>query len=124
MKKVFLMLTIVAFSSVVVNAQSHVGHHATTTQKAKTSSTHAMLGVQGNCDMCKARIEKAALGVKGVSSAMWEAKDQKLHVNYNASVANLSAISKAIAKVGHDTEKDKAIPEVYKALPGCCKYKK
>ena len=78
MKKVFLMLTIVAFSSVVVNAQSHVGHHATTTQKAKTSSTHAMLGVQGNCDMCKARIEKAALGVKGVSSAMWEAKDQKL----------------------------------------------
>ena len=115
MKKVFLMLTIVAFSSVVVNAQSHVGHHATTTQKAKTSSTHAMR---------KARIEKAALGVKGVSSAMWEAKDQKLHVNYNASVTNLSAISKAIAKVGHDTEKDKAIPEVYKALPGCCKYKK
>jgi Cu(I)/Ag(I) efflux system membrane fusion protein len=55
---------------------------------------------------------------------MWEAKDQKLHVNYNASVTNLSAISKAIAKVGHDTEKDKAIPEVYKALPGCCKYKK
>ena len=124
MKKVFLMLTIVAFSSVVVNAQSHVGHHATTTQKAKTSSTHAMLGVQGNCNMCKERIEKAALGVKGVSSAMWDATAKKLHLDFNASVTNLPVISKAIAKVGHDTEKDKAIPEVYKALPGCCKYKK
>ncbi len=85
---------------------------------------HAMLKVEGSCEMCKARIEKAALSVIGVSTATWDAKDKMLHLNFDAAKTSLSAISKAIAKVGHDTEKDKADSKVYEALPGCCKYRK
>ncbi|WP_042368972.1 efflux RND transporter periplasmic adaptor subunit [Bacteroides neonati] len=84
---------------------------------------HAMLTVEGNCEMCKERIEKAALSVNGVSSATWNATDKMLHLNFASGKTNLSAISKAIAKAGHDTEKDKADKKVYDALPGCCKYR-
>lgn len=111
--------------SMMNDRSTHVmtGHEGHQMQSAKASSTHAMLGVQGNCNMCKERIEKAALGVKGVSSAMWDATAKKLHLDFNASVTNLPVISKAIAKVGHDTEKDKASQKVYDALPECCKYR-
>ena len=37
--------------------------------------------------------------------------------------ANASAIQKAIAKAGHDTEKFKAPDKVYKQLPECCLYR-
>jgi Cu(I)/Ag(I) efflux system membrane fusion protein len=47
-----------------------------------------------------------------------------LHLNYDGSKTSLDTISKAISKVGHDTEKDKAGDKVYNALPGCCKYRK
>lgn len=99
----------------------HAGHQTPT----QTSGTeHTMLKVEGNCEMCKERIEKAAMGVQGVSSAMWQSSDKVLHINFAPSQTNLAAISKAIAKVGHDTEKDKADRKVYDALPGCCKYRK
>ena len=34
--------------------------------------------VYGNCGMCKSTIEKAANGVKGVNSAVWEVKTDTL----------------------------------------------
>lgn len=101
---------------------SHEGHEIK--EYASSRVEHAMLSVEGSCDMCKARIEKAALGVKGVSSAVWDTKTKELHLNFDASVTSLSAISKAVAQVGHDTENDTADSKVYDALPGCCKYRK
>jgi len=92
-------------------------------QSQSSQMEHAMLKVEGNCEMCKDRIEKAAMSVKGVSSAMWDSSDKVLHLNFNKSQTSLSAISKAVAKAGHDTEKDKADDKVYNALPGCCKYR-
>jgi len=35
----------------------------------------------------------------------------------------VDAISKAIAKAGHDTDTYKADQAVYDQLPGCCKYR-
>jgi copper chaperone CopZ len=87
------------------------------------SLQHTMLGVSGNCDLCKARIETAAKSITGVTSAEWIAETKKLHVQFDGAKTNLDAIQKAIAKVGHDTEKYKAPDEVYNALPGCCKYR-
>lgn len=121
MKRIILILTAIATFSVAANAQ-HAGH-STPAQTTQSTNKHAMLKVQGSCDMCKTRIEKAAMGVKGVSSAKWDAKTKDLHLNYDSAKTNLDAISKAIAKVGHDTEKDKADQKVYDALPGCCKYR-
>jgi Cu(I)/Ag(I) efflux system membrane fusion protein len=86
--------------------------------------THAHMQVKGSCEMCKSRIEKAAKAVKGVTSASWDLKNQTLHLNYDAGKTSLEAISKAVAKAGHDTEKNKAEDRVYKALPKCCNYRK
>ncbi len=36
------------------------------------------LDVRGNCGMCKARIEKAAIQVKGVKYAVWQAETEQL----------------------------------------------
>jgi Cu(I)/Ag(I) efflux system membrane fusion protein len=74
--------------------------------------------------MCKDRIEKTAKSVSGVSSATWDLKAKELHLNYNPEKTNLDAVSKALAKVGHDTEKHKADEKTYNALPSCCKYRK
>jgi copper chaperone CopZ len=80
--------------------------------------------VGGNCDMCKERIEKAAMSVVGVKLASWNAETKKIQVQYNRNKINVLAIHKAIAKVGHDTDKVKAPDNVYKALPECCLYRK
>lgn len=91
--------------------------------KPKTKMEHAMVKVGGVCDMCKNRIETAALSVKGVESAKWESESQMLHLNFNAAKTNSDAIQKAVVKVGHDTEKFKANDGIYKELPGCCLYR-
>jgi Cu(I)/Ag(I) efflux system membrane fusion protein len=86
--------------------------------------THGNLKVEGACAMCKTRIEKAAKSVEGVASAAWNKENQQLHIHYDAEKTSLEVISKAIAKSGHDTDKDKADDKTYNALPGCCKYRK
>lgn len=82
-----------------------------------------MLGVKGLCDMCKERIETTAKGVQGVTSAVWDKATATLHLDFDSTQTTLDAISKAIAAVGHDTDRDKADQAVYDALPGCCKYR-
>ena len=91
---------------------------------ATTKMEHQSIKVSGNCDQCKARIETAAKSVSGVSSADWSAETKMLHVQFDGAKTNLDAIQKAIAKVGHDTEKYKASDAAYKALPECCLYRK
>ena len=81
-------------------------------------------GVKGNCGMCEKRIEKAALSVDGVSKADWNKETQKLEVVFDDTKTNVDKIQKAVAKVGHDTEKYKAPDDVYNKLPGCCLYER
>jgi len=80
--------------------------------------------VAGNCEMCKSRIEKAALTVFGVSSATWSADKQALSFKYDSEQTKLDAVQQAVANSGHDTEKYKAKDEVYDNLPGCCLYER
>ncbi|WP_283686174.1 efflux RND transporter periplasmic adaptor subunit [Dysgonomonas sp. Marseille-Q5470] len=110
-------------------ADPHSGHNMSATgndgqQTTVAKSEHAIINVQGLCEMCKERIEKAAKGVGGVSSASWDQKTKQLHLNFDASRTSVDAISKAVAKAGHDTDKYKADKATYDALPGCCKYRK
>ncbi|HZK93405.1 MAG TPA: efflux RND transporter periplasmic adaptor subunit [Prolixibacteraceae bacterium] len=84
----------------------------------------ATFGVSGLCDLCKERIETAAKSVSGVSSAIWDVDTKKIKVEFNPAATNSDAVQKAIANVGHDTEKFKAPDEVYKHLPECCLYRK
>lgn len=91
---------------------------------SSAASEHTQFGVKGLCDMCKERIEKAALRVGGVTSAQWDKDSQKIHLQFDAKKTSTRAISQAIAKVGHDTDMDKADNAVYDKLPGCCQYRK
>jgi len=78
--------------------------------------------VNGNCDMCQGRIQKAAFSVQGVKSANWSPDTHKLNLILNEEKANIADIKKAIAKAGYDTDEVKATNENYDKLPGCCQY--
>jgi periplasmic mercuric ion binding protein len=78
--------------------------------------------VYGNCGMCEDRIEKAVTDMTGVTAAAWDSKTKMIEVTFDESKVEVAAIHKAIAKVGHDTEIERAEDKVYKALHGCCQY--
>ncbi|HLN54667.1 MAG TPA: cation transporter [Bacteroidales bacterium] len=110
--KLLLSIMLALFVSINLSAQTQAKSDKTKTESIK---------VQGNCDMCKARIEKAAK-TEGVISASWDSKTDLLTLNYDPSKTSTDAVAKKVAAVGHDTEKYKAEDKVYNALPGCCKY--
>ncbi len=91
---------------------------------ANAKKTMASTRVAGNCEMCKARIEKAAMEHQGVLSASWNKDTKILEVGYDEKATSLEAIEKAIAKIGHDTEHHRAHAEAYENLPGCCHYER
>ncbi len=93
-------------------------------EQTTEGSDHAMFEVGGSCEMCKDRIEKAALSVSGVENAEWSVDDHILHVSYNSKKVKLDEVHKAIAAAGHDTEKEKAPDSVYNNLPKCCLYER
>ena len=99
------------------------GHEGETMQAATTGGEYVMLTVQGLCEMCKERIEKAAKSVSGVTSANWDIKTKQLHLGFDPAKTSVDAVAKAIAKAGHDTDKYKADKATYDALPDCCKYR-
>jgi periplasmic mercuric ion binding protein len=78
--------------------------------------------VYGNCEMCQSRIEKAAKSVDGVTKAKWKSDNQILTVTFDEAKTKIIDIHKAIAKVGHDTDIEKADATVYSKLPSCCQY--
>ena len=84
---------------------------------------HEMFKVGGNCEMCKDRIEKAALSLNGVGTAEWNTESKMIHISFDSGKTKLTDIHKAIAKVGHDTELEKAPDTVYEELPECCLYR-
>lgn len=82
---------------------------------------HTFLIVGGNCEICKERIEKAALSVNGVSLASWSLLDGRLYLTFDPSLTLLEEISIAVAMAGHDTNLHKADQRVQDQMPDCCK---
>lgn len=97
---------------------------STHAQEKKNKNAKYNIDVNGNCEMCKKRIEKAAYSVKGVKSAEWHIDDHTLHLIMNEEKSSLLDVKKAIAKVGHDTDEVKATDEEYGKLHGCCMYER
>ena len=79
--------------------------------------------VNGKCGMCKERIEKAALGVKGVKFASWDIPSHQLSVIMDERKTDAMKIKTAIVAVGHDTRELKATDEAYNSVHPCCKYR-
>ena len=111
MKKIVLVV-LVAFLGLNVSAQ-----------EKPNKNKKVQVEVNGNCEMCEKRIEKAAFSVKGVKSAEWHADHQDLHLIIDETKCNILDVEKAIAKAGHDTQDIKATDEEYDKVHGCCKYR-
>lgn len=79
--------------------------------------------VNGKCEMCKMRIEKAALGVPGVKYASWDIPTHQLSLVVDERKTNSMKVKSAIAEVGHDTKELKATEEAYDQIHPCCKYR-
>ncbi|SFD28448.1 heavy-metal-associated domain-containing protein [Flavobacterium phragmitis] len=91
-------------------------------QTKKNKNLKYTTEVNGNCEQCKKRIEKAAYGVPGVKTASWDISSHQLSVILNEEKSSPSDLNKAVAKAGHDTKEVKATTEDYDNLHSCCKY--
>lgn len=79
--------------------------------------------VDGKCEMCKMRIEKAALGVKGVKYALWDVPSHNLALIIDERKTDAMQIKTALVEVGHDTKELKATEEAYNQVHPCCRYR-
>ena len=112
--KRFILLAFLAFTLPVV---------------AQSKNAKAQLNVEGICNTCKARIEKAALGVKGVKYAQWNVDTHQLSLVLDERKTSTEQVQEAIAKVGHSnslpdgSSKVEATEEDYNKVSDCCKYR-
>jgi copper chaperone CopZ len=105
-----MMLLFVAFS--------------TQAQDKKNKNAKHEFEVNGNCEQCQKRIQKAAFSVAGVKSASWDIESHQMAVIINEEKCSLLDVKTAIAKIGHDNDEVKTTQEVYDNLHGCCKYER
>tara|TARA_R110002051_G_scaffold138268_1_gene211016 strand:+ start:17266 stop:17631 length:366 start_codon:yes stop_codon:yes gene_type:complete len=90
---------------------------------AQDKNKNASFSVKGNCGMCKSRIEKAALKVKGVKYANWSPTSKEFNMVFDENTCSIEKVQKAIVKVGHDIDSLIADTTIYDNLPPCCKYR-
>jgi mercuric ion binding protein len=93
-------------------------------QEKKNKNVTLKTEVNGNCEQCQKRIQKAAYSVSGVKSAIWNVETHELSLILNEEKSTLLDVKKAIAKVGHDTDEVKATNEDYDNLHSCCLYER
>ncbi|MBT8195556.1 MAG: hypothetical protein KJO64_03965 [Bacteroidia bacterium] len=99
-----------------------VGTSAMAQEKKQKKIQTAEFEVSGLCNMCKKRIEEAAL-IKGVRLAEWDKFNQEIKVIYSTKQTDLEKIKMSISAVGYDTDSVKGDDEAYAKLPECCKYR-
>ena len=90
---------------------------------AQDKNKNMAFEVNGKCEMCKMRIEKAALEVTGVKYASWDIPTHQLSLVVDERKTNSMQIKSAIAAVGHDTKELRATQEAYDKVHPCCKYR-
>jgi cation transport ATPase len=93
-------------------------------QEKKNKNAEYVTIVNGNCEQCQKRIQKAAYSVAGVKSASWNLETHQLNLIINEEKTSTLLVKKAIAKVGHDTDEVKATAEDYNNLHHCCLYER
>ena len=90
---------------------------------AQDKNKKMIMDVNGKCEMCKMRIEKAALAVPGVKFASWDIPSHQLTLVMDERKTDAMKIKTALVEAGHDTKELKATEEAYKGLHACCKYR-
>ncbi len=95
----------------------------TTITFAQEKNKKITMEVDGKCEMCKLRIEKAALGEKGVKYALWDIPTHRLSLIIDERKTDPMKIKTALVTVGHDTKELKATEEAYNTVHPCCRYR-
>jgi copper chaperone CopZ len=113
MRRNIVLVLLIAFITTTMNAQ-----------EKKSKNVKYTTQVNGNCEQCQKRIQKAAFSVSGVKSATWNVETHQLDVIINEEKCSLLDVKKAIAKAGHDTDEVKATDEDYNNLHTCCLYER
>ncbi len=93
------------------------------TQQPKPSTAEKTAHVWGNCEQCKATIDKAAQ-VDGVEKANWNEDSKMLTVRLDTLSSSMDAVLKSIAAAGYDNELYRGSDEAYANLPECCHYER
>ena len=116
--KIFKMKSLSKIVVVIVVLLSSMNSFAQI-KNAKTET----IKIYGNCDMCKANIEKAG-NVNKVATVNWNKDTKMATLNYDGKKTNQDEILKRIALAGYDSEKFLAPDDVYAKLSDCCQYKR
>lgn len=112
-------------TSKIVRANGKVEKaEAAVAQSVLVNGKKAKVKVAGNCEMCEARIVKAAKGVSGVSNVSWDKNSKLMSVEFDPKATSMTEIEKAVSTAGHDTHNSKALDATYKSLPACCLYER
>jgi copper chaperone CopZ len=85
--------------------------------------TTATVKINGNCEMCKANIEKAG-NDKKLSTVNWNENTKLASITYDSKQTNQQEILKRIALAGYDSEEFRAPDDVYAKLAECCQYER
>ena len=109
---------------ILIMLMSFLGFSSNAQEAKKNKNAKYSFEVNGNCEMCQKRIQKAALGISGVKSVAWNIETHQLDLILNEEKSQVLDVKKAIAKVGHDSDEIKATEEEYKNLHGCCVYER
>jgi len=110
----FILVTLILTVSICSFAQAQ--------EKSDKKITESIFHVDGVCEMCKKRIEEAALRTPGVKLAVWNKQTKELRVVYKNNKTTQTEIQKVLANVGHASKGMEADSVEYEALPACCKY--
>ena len=101
------------FSSGNVSAQ--------TSKTKKPKAQVITIKTNAKCDMCKAKIEAAVLGVKGVKSAVLDGTNHAITVSFRPDKTTGDAIRQSISKAGYSADGFAADASAQEKLPKCCK---
>lgn len=110
MKKLILSALIVSSCSLAASAQK---------SKALKDTIISTPTIQ--CDMCKNKLEQHLKRIDGVTFVNVTPKKKQVRVKYLVDRTDIEMLKASIANAGYDANEIAANPDVYKALPKCCK---
>lgn len=87
------------------------GEHATITVNTPTIQ----------CGMCQTTIENGLKKTLGIKDANVDLKTKNATVTYNIDKTDITKIENVISSLGYQANEIKPDPDIYEALPGCCK---
>lgn len=79
--------------------------------------------IYGNCEICKAKIEKAG-NIKKTAKVDWNPETGLATITYDTAKTNVNELLKLIALAGYDSDKYLAPSKSYSKLDKCCQYER